>query len=262
MAGIRWTLTQTVTQKHELGLSNPIDMIFHIQPTMILFLLPLALAIEGKSLYNSKELVRSQESEVLIENAFAILIGAGLAFVLEVSEYLVVTYTSSLTLSISGIFKEVCVIYLAVEINNNKLTPLNTVGLVFVLIGISVHVFLKARREYQLIKPKHEAHDAIANRLNLEQDAGNDNQSNKTLRGSYDEENCSKIFENNRKNDDENDDDDNDDEIEIFSANKKLNKLMYNFNGTSLNSSKSIKSESFSMSDRQESNEPLLRNDK
>jgi hypothetical protein len=263
MAGIRWTLTQTVTQKHELGLSNPIDMIFHIQPTMIIFLLPLALFIEGKSLYNSKDFFQSQNSNELIHNIFQILIGAGLAFVLEASEYLVVTYTSSLTLSISGIFKEVCVIYLAVEINNNKLTPLNTVGLLFVLIGISVHVFLKARREYQIIKPKHHDHDFLVNRLNLEQDNNNnDNQSNKTLRGSYDNENFndSKFTENNLKNENHNADDD-EEEIEIFSANKKINKLLYNYNGTSLNSNKSIKSESFSMSDQQQLNEPLLRND-
>jgi hypothetical protein len=261
MAGIRWTLTQTVTQKHELGLSNPIDMIFHIQPTMILFLLPFAFTIEGKSLYNSKDFFQSHNSDEFISNIFAILIGAGLAFVLEASEYLVVTYTSSLTLSISGIFKEVCVIYLAVEINNNKLTPLNTIGLVFVLIGISVHVFLKARREYQIIKPKHLDHDELANRLNLESDS-HDNQSNKTLRGSYDDANVidSKSLENNLKKDD--DDDDNDEEIEIFSANKKLNKLLYNYNGSSFNSNKSIKSESFSMSDQQQHlNEPLLRNE-
>ena len=34
-------------QKSELGLDNPIDMIYHVQPFMLLSLLPLAVAIEG-----------------------------------------------------------------------------------------------------------------------------------------------------------------------------------------------------------------------
>lgn len=41
----------------------------------------------------------------VLNTSFAVLGGAGLAFSMEVMEYLVVTYGSSLTLSISGIFK-------------------------------------------------------------------------------------------------------------------------------------------------------------
>ena len=49
MCGFRWTLSQKVMQKSELGLENPIDMIFHVQPLMIMAILPLALGIEGVS---------------------------------------------------------------------------------------------------------------------------------------------------------------------------------------------------------------------
>lgn len=34
-------------QKSELGLSNPIDMVYHIQPWMTVSLLPLAVIMEG-----------------------------------------------------------------------------------------------------------------------------------------------------------------------------------------------------------------------
>ena len=61
ISGIRWTTAQLVTQKAEigtlllnffilliyLGLQNPIDMIYHIQPWMILTLLPLSAWFEG-----------------------------------------------------------------------------------------------------------------------------------------------------------------------------------------------------------------------
>ncbi|XP_066092047.1 solute carrier family 35 member C2 isoform X3 [Saccopteryx bilineata] len=41
IGGIRWTLTQILLQKAELGLQNPIDTMFHLQPLMFLGLFPL-----------------------------------------------------------------------------------------------------------------------------------------------------------------------------------------------------------------------------
>lgn len=46
-SGARWTLSQLVMQKSRLGLENPIDLIFHIQPLMVLTLLPFAAGFEG-----------------------------------------------------------------------------------------------------------------------------------------------------------------------------------------------------------------------
>ena len=151
-SGIRWTLTQTVTQKHELGLSNPIDMIYHIQPGMILSLLPLAIYVEGLSIISTDKFFRSIDLIFVIHNLLWILCGAFIAFFLESSELLVVTYTSSLTLSVSGIFKEICIVYIAVIWNNNKLNQMNTFGLVICMFGILIHVLLKAKNQHELLK--------------------------------------------------------------------------------------------------------------
>uniref|UniRef100_A0A3Q1FH39 Solute carrier family 35 member C2 n=1 Tax=Acanthochromis polyacanthus TaxID=80966 RepID=A0A3Q1FH39_9TELE len=43
IGGIRWTLTQVLMQKAELGLQNPIDAMYHLQPLMFLGLFPLFL---------------------------------------------------------------------------------------------------------------------------------------------------------------------------------------------------------------------------
>lgn len=48
---------------------------------------------------------RYNEWDLMMSTILKILTGACLAFVMEVSEFLVVTYTSSLTLAIGGIFK-------------------------------------------------------------------------------------------------------------------------------------------------------------
>ena len=55
---------------------------------------------------SSTELVfRSTDVELLAQNMGLVLAGAVLAFFLEFSEFLLVSNTSSLTLSIAGIFK-------------------------------------------------------------------------------------------------------------------------------------------------------------
>lgn len=104
-SGLRWTLAQTLCQKHDMGLSNPVDMIYHIQPSMILALLPLALYVEGVSVISTEKFFRTDDLHQIASNMQWIMIGAFIAFFLESSEFLVVTFTSSLTLSVSGIFK-------------------------------------------------------------------------------------------------------------------------------------------------------------
>lgn len=59
-SGIRWTCVQLLLQNTKMDMKNPIDMIYYMQPWMILSLLPFAVYIEGtyknsciaKSLFN------------------------------------------------------------------------------------------------------------------------------------------------------------------------------------------------------------------
>lgn len=48
-SGIRWTFAQIIMQKSKLGLHNPIDMIYFMQPWMILPIIPLTIYVEGNS---------------------------------------------------------------------------------------------------------------------------------------------------------------------------------------------------------------------
>lgn len=50
-AGLRWTFAQLLMQKSKLGLHNPIDMVFHVQPWMFLSLLPFTIMFEGEFIY-------------------------------------------------------------------------------------------------------------------------------------------------------------------------------------------------------------------
>lgn len=73
-------------------------------------------------------------------------IGAALAFVMEIFEYLVVHNTSSLTLSVTGIFKEIVQLIFAVEINGDQLSTINTFGLLLCLCGIAGHIWHKSTK--------------------------------------------------------------------------------------------------------------------
>ncbi|KAK2725593.1 solute carrier family 35 member C2-like [Artemia franciscana] len=145
LSGLRWTLSQLVMQRSELGLSNPIDMIYHVQPWMILTLLPFAIFLEGKSIIGVANNFQDGDHEAMLSQTLKIFAGAFLAFLMEVSEYLVVSYSSSLTLAVSGIFKEVITLGIAVYIAGDQLSVTNQIGLVVCLLGIIIHVTMKAK---------------------------------------------------------------------------------------------------------------------
>ena len=59
----------------------------------------------GIEIISTKDFFRFSDFNEMIKNLSALMSGAIIAFCLECSEYLVITYTSSLTLSIAGIMK-------------------------------------------------------------------------------------------------------------------------------------------------------------
>ncbi|XP_030385186.1 solute carrier family 35 member C2 isoform X2 [Scaptodrosophila lebanonensis] len=142
-SGVRWTFAQFIMQKSKLGLHNPVDMIFHMQPWMIVSLLPFLVGFEGKLLYDVVLNLKHVSNDVIVETIAKISIGAVLAFLMEVMEFLVLSKTSSLTLSIAGIFKDICQLALAIELNDDQLSFINVVGLVVCLIGIMCHLLHK-----------------------------------------------------------------------------------------------------------------------
>lgn len=110
---------------------------------MLMSLLPFAIIFEsGKLLSHFPQFLELEYYEILIL-WIKISIGAFLAFFMEISEFLVLSQTSSLTLSVSGIFKEICQLVLAVELSGEVLSLYNLIGLILCLGGITAHVIYK-----------------------------------------------------------------------------------------------------------------------
>ncbi|XP_022913966.1 solute carrier family 35 member C2 [Onthophagus taurus] len=144
-SGLRWTCVQLLLQKSKMGMKDPADMIYYMQPWMFLSVLPFALAIEGPTVYENIKVFPNQDNVWYLLLLVKVLVGACIAFFMEMSEVLVVTYTSSLTLSIAGIFKEIFVLVLAHFINGDEMSFINVIGLVVCLTGIITHVIHKIR---------------------------------------------------------------------------------------------------------------------
>ena len=151
----------------QLALSHPIDMMYHIQPWMIIGLLPLAFIFEILPSINFIDYDDHHPSlnkndfptlEMIPDFWHQIMIGSFLAFLMEFSEYLLLTFTSSLTLSLAGIFKEIFTLYLAVNFNGDQMSLTNFIGLIVCLLGIIIHVMLKVKDSYSgnyFVKQKH-----------------------------------------------------------------------------------------------------------
>ncbi|EDV50790.1 solute carrier family 35 member C2 [Drosophila erecta] len=142
-SGLRWSFAQFIMQKSKLGLHNPIDMIYYMQPWMVASLVPLVIGIEGARLIAVIENLPDHTSNEITLAIARITAGALLAFFMEFSEFLVLCKTSSLTLSIAGIFKDICQLALAVTIRNDHLSVINSIGLAICLAGIFCHLLHK-----------------------------------------------------------------------------------------------------------------------
>ena len=53
-SGIRWTMTQLIMQRSKLGLHDPIDMMYYMQPWMLLPAVSVTVWFEGNSRYFEK----------------------------------------------------------------------------------------------------------------------------------------------------------------------------------------------------------------
>ncbi|KAL3998649.1 Triose-phosphate Transporter family protein [Acanthocheilonema viteae] len=147
--GLRWTFSQIVMQGEEKLLKHPLDMVVYVQPWMFLAILPLFFIYEGSHLSFDKV------THYLNEYApfyvlFFISFGGLLAFAMEIAEYLLLVYTSGITLNIFGIIKEVITLSLAYFINGDYFSLVNTVGLLLCFCGMLLHAIsrrtlLKAR---------------------------------------------------------------------------------------------------------------------
>ncbi|KAI0208247.1 Solute carrier family 35 member C2 [Lamellibrachia satsuma] len=172
VSGLRWSLAQIVMQKNEIGLDHPLDMMYHIQPWMMLALFPLSMYFEGVHFVTSKHTFGYTDINVMLKTVGIFLVGGMLSFILEISEFLLLSHTSGLTLTIAGVFRKLCVLLLAVLVKGDKINAINALGLVICLIGTSLHVVLNAAHANEQIRQNEPKPIDAETEMLLRDDAG------------------------------------------------------------------------------------------
>ncbi|KAM3720514.1 Solute carrier family 35 member [Dirofilaria immitis] len=140
--GLRWTVSQIVMQGEKKLLKHPLDMVAYVQPWMVLAILPLFFVYEG-SQFSFDKVTHYLNDHAPYYVLFFISFGGLLAFAMEMAEYLLLVYTSGITLNIFGIIKEVVTLSLAHFINGDYFSLVNTVGLLLCFGGMLLHAFSK-----------------------------------------------------------------------------------------------------------------------
>lgn len=114
---------------------------------MSVTVLPFAAVLEFPSIFNDVTgLARVDHPLQALGNYFAIaillmFITSLCGLILNVSEYLLIKETSSLTLTVLGICKELVLIGSSVLLFGDQLTDINIVGYIIALIGIVIYKY-------------------------------------------------------------------------------------------------------------------------
>ncbi|CAI2304536.1 unnamed protein product [Caenorhabditis sp. 36 PRJEB53466] len=143
--GVRWTVSQMVMQRDDSAVRHPLDMVAHVQPWMMIPIVPMIWLFEGAEI--NWQSVFSFQGVYDPWTVLGLIAGGGLlAFCMEMSEYLLLVNTSGITLNIFGIVKEVATLLLAHLINQDTLSEVNICGLILCLAGMLLHGMNKRRQ--------------------------------------------------------------------------------------------------------------------
>ncbi|GMS83910.1 hypothetical protein PENTCL1PPCAC_6085 [Pristionchus entomophagus] len=144
--GVRWTVSQLVMQREDQAVRHPLDMVAHVQPWMVIPILPLVWMFEGSEI-SWESITKFHGVHDPWTVLLLVLTGGTIAFAMELSEYLLLVNTSGITLSIFGIIKELATLILAAVINGDRFSPVNMAGLSLCLAGMAIHSISAKRKQ-------------------------------------------------------------------------------------------------------------------
>ncbi|XP_062206867.1 probable sugar phosphate/phosphate translocator At1g06470 [Phragmites australis] len=144
MSGFRWSMTQILLQKEEYGLKNPFTLMSYVTPVMAIVTAILSIAMDPWNDFRANHFFDS--SAHIIRSSLLLLLGGALAFFMVLTEYVLVSVTSAVTVTIAGIVKEAVTILVAVLFFNDPFTWLKGLGLAIIIFGVSLFNVYKYKR--------------------------------------------------------------------------------------------------------------------
>ncbi|CBI22040.3 unnamed protein product, partial [Vitis vinifera] len=141
MSGFRWSMTQILLQKEAYGLKNPLTLMSYVAPVMTVATALLSLLMDPWYEFKTNNYFNS--SWHVIRSCLLMLIGGTLAFFMVLTEYILVSVTSAVTVTIAGVVKEAVTILVAVFYFHDQFTWLKGVGLSTIMVGVSLFNWYK-----------------------------------------------------------------------------------------------------------------------
>ncbi|KAJ2159711.1 hypothetical protein GGF46_002836 [Coemansia sp. RSA 552] len=142
MSGLRWSLTQILLSQARFGMNNPLATMANLTPIIGISMLVFSLILENPlSEISANKNADSLQGALFI--ALMMVAGGLLAFAMVLSEFLLISRTSVVTLSIAGMLKEVMIVGVAHLVFGDSMTLVNAAGLLVALFGIGLYNWLK-----------------------------------------------------------------------------------------------------------------------
>ncbi|KAJ1929344.1 hypothetical protein IWQ60_001265 [Tieghemiomyces parasiticus] len=146
-SGFRWCITQILLKKADLGLDHPILTMYRLAPVMFVTMALLTLLLEdpwnrlamSPALTVGDSIDGGSRGDPMYRTVEILSLAVGGGFVALgaiVCEFRLIQLTSTVTLSVCGIAKEILMIVLSVVIYGDVMTPVNTLGLFISIAGI------------------------------------------------------------------------------------------------------------------------------
>lgn len=144
MSGFRWSMTQILLQKEAYGLKHPLTLMSYVTPVMALGTALLSLIMDPWTEFKSS--VYFNNSWHIIRSCLLLILGGALAFFMVLTEYILVSATSAVTVTIAGVVKEAVTIMVAVFYFHDQFTLLKGIGLIIIMVGVSLFNWYKYQK--------------------------------------------------------------------------------------------------------------------
>ncbi|KAK9676910.1 hypothetical protein RND81_11G109100 [Saponaria officinalis] len=144
MSGFRWCMTQILLQKEAYGLKNPLTFMSYVTPVMAIATGLMSLLMDPWDEFPTN--VYFNTPWHVMRSCLLMLFGGTLAFFMVLTEYVLISVTSAVTVTIAGVVKEAVTIIVAVFYFHDEFTWLIGLGLMTIMFGVSLFNLYKYQK--------------------------------------------------------------------------------------------------------------------
>ncbi|XP_058100868.1 probable sugar phosphate/phosphate translocator At1g06470 isoform X2 [Magnolia sinica] len=144
MAGFRWSMTQILLQKEAFGLKHPLTFMSCVAPVMAVVTALSSLVMDPWLDLKSNDYFNNSWN--IARSCMLMFIGGSLAFLMVLTEYILVSETSAVTVTIAGVVKEAVTILVAVFYFHDEFTLMKGIGLITIMVGVSLFNWYKYQK--------------------------------------------------------------------------------------------------------------------